>query len=162
MFSGDRSGEWLFRAMHKSGFANQPNSDHLKDGLELIDSAITNICRCAPPDNKPKPDELKNCRPFLVETFELCQPIVVLALGSMAWKATMNMAIDTGWYQPPRPRPKFGHGQQIQLSPGRWMIGSYHPSQQNTFTGRLTRPMFDSVFQAAKRLIKKSRKSRGS
>lgn len=155
MFTGDRSGQWLFKALHKSGFANQPTYEKRNDGLELIDAAITNICRCAPPDNKPKPKELKNCQPYFVETLRLCDPIVIMALGSLAWNATIRELIEFGWMERPKRRPKFGHGELVGLLEGRWLIGSYHPSQQNTFTGRLTEPMFNSVFRKTKKLIGK-------
>ena len=156
MFTGDRSGEWLFHAMHESGFANQSESHSRSDGLELINAAITNICRCAPPDNKPNRNELNNCQPYFSRTLELCNPIVVLALGSLAWKATIGLLVEHDWLEKPKPIPKFTHGGSVKLKDGRWLIGSYHPSQQNTFTGRLTKPMLDSVFRKSKRLIKNS------
>jgi uracil-DNA glycosylase len=158
MFTGDRSGDWLYRAMNRFKFANQPDSNAKDDGLELIDSAVTNICRCAPPDNKPKRNELDNCQPYFVETLELCDPIVILALGSLAWNATIPLVIDAGWLEQPKRRPKFSHGASVKLNDGRWLLGSYHPSQQNTFTGRLTDPMFNAVFRKARRLIEKYRK----
>lgn len=157
MFTGDRSGDWLFRSLHRAGFANQAQSDSRHDGLKLIDSAVTNICRCAPPDNKPGKDELENCQPFFEETLEICDPIVVLALGSLAWKATIPEIVGRGWLDQPRKRPKFSHGKAVKLNNGRWLLASFHPSQQNTFTGRLTEPMFDAVFQTAKKLIKRQR-----
>ncbi|MDG1873322.1 MAG: uracil-DNA glycosylase [Mariniblastus sp.] len=156
MFTGDRSGEWLYRTMYKFGFSNQPNSDSRTDGLELIDAAITNICRCAPPDNKPDKTELSNCRPYFSETLGLADPIVMMALGALAWNATIAAAVDVNWLEAPKRRPKFAHGERLKLKDGRWLIGSYHPSQQNTFTGRLTQRMFDSVFRTSKRLIEKS------
>ena len=155
MFTGDRSGDWLFRAMHKFGFANQAHSQDRRDGLELIDAAITNICRCAPPDNKPKSEELENCRPYFVETLAVCDPVVILALGGLAWNATIKLIVESGWLEPPRKRPKFGHGQAVKLNQDRWLLGSYHPSQQNTFTGRLTEPMLDAVFRKSKKLIER-------
>ena len=160
MFTGDRSGEWLYRALHKFGFANQAHSEDRKDGLELIDAAVTNICRCAPPDNKPTKEELENCRPFLKRTFELTDPIVILALGSLAWNATIPMIVEAGWLDQPKRRPKFSHGESLKLKSGRWLLGSYHPSQQNTFTGRLTEPMFNSVFRKSKKLIEKNKQER--
>lgn len=155
MFTGDRSGEWLYRAMHRAGFANQGYSDSRKDGLELINAAVTNICRCAPPDNKPSKEELANCRPFFDKTLKLCDPIVILALGGLAWRATIPLVVENQWLEQPRKIPKFGHGESVELIGGRWLLGSYHPSQQNTFTGRLTEPMFDTVFCQCKKLIKK-------
>ncbi|MFK7768846.1 MAG: uracil-DNA glycosylase [Mariniblastus sp.] len=157
MFTGDRSGEWLYRAMHKFGFANQAESSSRSDGLELIDAAITNICRCAPPDNKPNREELNHCQPYFSRTLELCDPIVVLALGSLAWRGTIDLLVQHDWLDAPKPIPKFAHGGSVKLKNHRWLIGSYHPSQQNTFTGRLTKPMFDSVFRKSKKLIQTAR-----
>ena len=156
MFTGDRSGDWLYRAMHKFGFANQPDSTSRDDGLELINAAITNICRCAPPDNKPNKGELLNCQPYFSRTLMHCNPVVILSLGSLAWRATIKLLVEHEWMDAPKPIPKFAHGASVKLNEGRWLLGSYHPSQQNTFTGRLTQPMFDSVFRKSKSLIKKS------
>lgn len=165
MFTGDRSGEWLYRAMHRAGFANQATSELAHDGLKLINSAVTNICRCAPPDNKPTSDELRQCRDYLMATLQLSRPKVLLALGGLAWNAIVKIAKELGWLDPGKRRPKFGHGEIVELTikkspkdksedakftiPRRstiWMIGSYHPSQQNTFTGRLTEAMLDNIF----------------
>ena len=157
MFTGDRSGQWLFKAMHRAGFASQAVSESRKDGLELIDSAITNICRCAPPGNKPERQELENCQPFFQQTLELSDPIVILALGSLAWKATIEQLIELGFYDRPKKRPPFAHGESVKLKSNRWLLGSYHVSQQNTFTGRLTEPMLNSVFSTAKKRIKQFR-----
>lgn len=151
MFTGDRSGEWLYRALHKAGFANQPTADNANDGLRLIDCAITAVCHCAPPDNKPLPAEIANCRPWLIETIDLVQPRVLLALGQIAWKAALDEARRREWQS--GKLPKFGHAAEVALAGGRWLLGSYHPSQQNTFTGKLTEPMLDAVFTAARRLI---------
>jgi uracil-DNA glycosylase family 4 len=151
MFTGDRSGEWLYRALHKTGFANQPTAEHADDGLRLIDCAITAVCHCAPPDNKPLPAEIANCRPWLVETIDLVQPRVLLALGQIAWKASLDEARRREWHS--GKLPKFGHAAKVELAGGRWLLGSYHPSQQNTFTGKLTEPMLDAVFTAARRLL---------
>lgn len=150
VFTGDRSGDWLFRALHKAGFANQPTATHRDDGLELIDCAITAACHCAPPGNKPLPEELAQCRGFLDDTFELVQPKVVLALGQIGWTAVLKYYRDHGELQS---NPKFGHGVKYELSSGAWLLASFHPSQQNTFTGKLTEPMFDAVFAEARRLI---------
>jgi uracil-DNA glycosylase family 4 len=151
MFTGDKSGEWLYRALHKAGFANQPESTRRDDGLQLVDCAITAICHCAPPDNKPSPDEIAHCRDWLNATFDLIQPQVLLALGQIAWKGTLDAARERGWQV--GKAPAFGHGVVCPLAEGRWLVGSYHPSQQNTFTGRLTEPMFDAVFASARRLV---------
>ena len=151
MFTGDRSGEWLYRALCKAGFANQASSVNAQDGLQLIDCAITAVCHCAPPDNKPLPAEIANCRPWLIETIDLVQPRVLLALGQIAWKAVLAEARRRGWHT--GRVPKFGHGSSADLADGRWLLGSYHPSQQNTFTGKLTEPMLDAVFTTAQRLL---------
>jgi uracil-DNA glycosylase family 4 len=155
MFTGDRSGDWLYRALHRAGFANQKVSTDCNDGLKLINCAITNICRCAPPDNKPARDELENCSPYFTQTIELCQPRVIVALGGLAWKATLSQLFAMSWSEPIRPLPKFSHGSSVRLKNQRWLIGSYHPSQQNTFTGRLTEPMLDQIFRKSKKLIAK-------
>jgi uracil-DNA glycosylase family 4 len=144
MFTGDRSGEWLYRALFKAGFANQPHSTSAGDGLELVDCAITAVCHCAPPDNKPTIEEMANCRPWLAETIDLVQPRVIVALGQIAWKAALSEARRRTWHS--GRLPKFAHGAQTALAEGRWLVGSYHPSQQNTFTGKLTEPMLDAVF----------------
>ncbi len=152
MFTGDRSGDWLYRALFRAGFANQPESTTRQDGLKLLNCVITNICRCAPPDNRPLGEEIEACRPFLQETLELCRPKVIVALGGLAWNATIKLLIECEQIEPIKPRPKFGHGVAIQLADKKWLLGSYHPSQQNTFTGRLTEPMLDEVFSKAKQL----------
>jgi uracil-DNA glycosylase len=151
MFTGDKSGEWLYRALHKAGFANQAASQHADDGLQLIDCAITAACHCAPPGNKPLPEEIANCRPFLSRTIELAQPRVLLALGQIAWRAALDETRRLGWHS--GKLPKFGHLAKAPLADNRWLLGSYHPSQQNTFTGKLTEPMFDAVFAEARWLL---------
>lgn len=148
MFTGDRSGDWLYRALHKSGFANQPHAISKDDSLRLIDCAITATCHCAPPDNKPTPEEMRNCREWLTLTIDITRPKVLLALGQIGWKAILNEAKSRNWIS--GPKPKFAHGNCVPLADGRWLIASYHPSQQNTFTGKLTEEMFDAVFQAAR------------
>lgn len=151
LFTGDRSGEWLYRALHKAGFANQPTSAHRDDGLALIDCAITAVCHCAPPDNKPLPGEIAHCRGWLEQTIDLVKPRVFLALGQIAWRAVAVECRNRGWLV--GPLPKFAHGALSPITDGRWLLASYHPSQQNTFTGKLTEPMIDAVFAEAHRLV---------
>lgn len=154
VFTGDKSGDWLFRAMHKAGFANQPHSIDNNDGLTLIDSYIAPIIHCAPPANKPLPEEIKNCRPYLLKELELLTELkVVIALGKIAFDNILS-AINTVYPQQTKsPKPQFGHGLQYELPSGITLIASYHPSQQNTFTGKLTEPMLDAVFIEAQRII---------
>ena len=152
MFTGDRSGDWLYRALHDAGFANQPASTHRHDGLRLRDLYITAALRCAPPDNKPTPAELARCQPFLLEELRRLERVaVVVALGKIGWDAYLRArrALDAAV---PRPLPRFGHGAEAAMPDGIVLLGSFHPSQQNTFTGRLTRPMLDGVFARARRL----------
>jgi uracil-DNA glycosylase family 4 len=153
MFSGDRSGEWLYRALHRAGFANQALAVSRDDGLRLQDCVITAVCHCAPPTNKPTRQELQNCQPWLAQTFDLVPARIFLALGQIAWKETWAEIESRGWNTVRR--PKFGHGQTQPLTENRWLIASYHPSQQNTFTGRLTEPMLDDVFRTANQLLKR-------
>jgi uracil-DNA glycosylase family 4 len=155
VFTGDRSGDWLYRALHKSGFANQPTSVHQNDGLRLIDCFITATVKCAPPDNKPTPAEITKCLPYLeweVENLKSAQ--VYLALGKLAFDQTWNILKSKG--HAIGPRPSFAHGKAVQLKSGYCLLASYHPSQQNTFTGKLTEPMFDAVFTKARELLKPS------
>jgi uracil-DNA glycosylase family 4 len=151
MFTGDRSGDWLYRALHDAGFANQPNSTDRNDGLTLIGCAITAACHCAPPDNKPTPDELAACRTYLLRTIDLLPVRVFLALGQIGWRAVIDAARHHGWWN--GPLPKFGHNAVVTLAGNRRLVGSYHPSQQNTFTGRLTREMLADVFETARSLL---------
>src|SRR5262245_41203039 len=151
MFTGDHSGEWLYRALHKAGFASQPTSESREDRLRLRNCAVTAACHCAPPDNKPTPDEIDACARWLVATVDLLPVQVFVALGQIAWHSVVDYARSVHWWD--GPRPKFGHGARVELNGGRSLIGSYHPSQQNTFTGRLTKPMFDTVFAEARRLL---------
>ena len=151
MFTGDRSGDWLFRAMYKAGFANQPIATSRDDGLELSDCVITAVCHCAPPHNRPTPDEMEHCRRWLTATIDLVQPRVLLALGQIAWRAVLDQARQRAWHA--GRGAAFRHGATLPLSEGRWAIASYHPSQQNTFTGKLTEAMFDDVFRRAKMLL---------
>ncbi|MFN9878221.1 MAG: uracil-DNA glycosylase [Planctomycetota bacterium] len=154
MFTGDRSGEWLFRALHRAGFANQATWETRDDGMVLRDCVITNICHCAPPDNRPSPEELGNCRPFLLRTLELANPRVLLCLGQLAWTAIWRFAVEQNLHS--GARPAFGHGARVELPGPRWVLGSYHPSQQNTFTGRLTESMLDDVVGTARKLVERS------
>lgn len=152
MFTGDRSGDWLYRALHKAGFANQPEAVSSDDGLELINCAITATCHCAPPANKPTREEIENCHPWLEQTVDMLPVKVFLALGQIGWKAVLDFKKRQD--RLPGKRPAFGHGTAYQFPDGHWLVGSYHPSQQNTFTGRLTEPMFDDVFKLVKSKLK--------
>ena len=153
-FTGDRSGEWLYRALHRAGFANQPTSTSADDGLQLLGAYIAAVVRCAPPDNKPLPQERDNCLEYLVREIRLLDRVsVVVALGSFAWDGFLRAAAALG--HATRPKPRFGHGARAEVGP--WtLIGSYHPSQQNTFTGKLTEPMLDGIFSEARRLSRSS------
>jgi len=151
MFTGDRSGDWLFRALHKAGFANQSEATGRDDGLKLLDCAVTNACHCAPPDNKPTRDEIHNCGDWFQQTVDLLPIRVFLGLGQIGWRSVIDLARENEWYT--GKLPKFSHGAEVELSGGRVLLGSFHPSQQNTFTGRLTESMFDAVFSRARRLL---------
>jgi uracil-DNA glycosylase family 4 len=151
MFTGDRSGDWLYAALHRAGYANQPKAVRLGDGLRLHDAYLAAVVRCAPPANRPTPAERDNCLPYLVRELDLlgrCRTIV--ALGGFAWDGALRALRELG-AEIPRPRPGFGHGAEAEI--GDWtLLGCYHPSQQNTFTGRLTEPMLDGVFNRAREL----------
>jgi uracil-DNA glycosylase len=150
MFTGDRSGDWLYGALHSAGFARLPYSNHRKDGQKLDSCYITAAVRCAPPGNKPNLTEFKRCRPYLVEELKLFTRVrVVIALGKIAFDAFLTAYQENGGTIP-KPRPRFGHGASIMLPDGIQLICSYHPSQQNTFTGKLTKPMFQNIFELAK------------
>jgi uracil-DNA glycosylase family 4 len=153
MFTGDRSGDWVFGTLHKFGFASSPDSQHRNDGLALKDAYITAALHCAPPANKPLREEMSNCRPYLLKELEfLTQVQVVVALGKIAFDTYLGTYPARG-LELPSPRPSFGHNLEYALSPGVVLIGSYHPSQQNTQTGRLTKEMFDAVFRKARELL---------
>ena len=145
VFTGDRSGDWLYRAMHRAEFANQPTSVHAGDGLLLNNAWVTAAVKCAPPGNSPTPDERETCKPFLQREFAaLNNAHVLVCLGAFAYQAAAE-------FLGIRPRPKFGHG--VEVEHGHWtVLCSFHPSQQNTFTGKLTEPMFDAIFSRAREL----------
>ena len=156
VFTGDRSGDWLYEALHHFGFANQATSQHTDDGLALRDCYIGATVRCAPPDNKPTPEEFEQCRPYVREELRLLRKMrVVVALGKIAFDHYLKACREEGR---PRPDPPaaFGHGKIYRLPWNVMLIGSYHPSQQNTFTGKLTRPMFHSVFRMAREAIEQA------
>jgi uracil-DNA glycosylase family 4 len=145
MFTGDRSGDWLYGALYRAGYANQPSSTHARDGLALTGAYVTNIVRCAPPDNKPSPKERDRCMAFFRRELALLTEVrAILALGAFAWDGVLRAL------PAQKPRPKFGHGARAQIG-AYTLLGSYHVSQQNTFTGRLTEPMLDAVFASAQR-----------
>ncbi len=154
MFTGDRSGDFLFAALHRTGFASQITSTAIDDGLTLTNVRVTSPVRCAPPANKPTPTERRTCAPYLARELELLATTVQVAvvLGGFGWQALLATLGEQGW-QVPRPRPVFGHGQEILLThdDGRTLtlLGCFHVSQQNTFTGRLTEPMLDAVLRRA-------------
>jgi uracil-DNA glycosylase family 4 len=155
VFTGDRSGDWLFAALHRAGFANQPTSTHLDDGLVLRDTWVTASVKCAPPDNKPLPEERDACFPFAVaELAALPQLRALVCLGKFAWDNALRLLRQAG-QELPTPLPRFGHAAQARLPGGLTLIGSYHPSQQNTFTGRLTEPMLDEVFALARAALER-------
>jgi len=145
VFTGDRSGDWLFASMHRAGFANQPTSVSAGDGLRLDGAFVAAAVRCAPPANKPLPAERDNCLPYAAEELELLRPAVIVCLGAFAWDAACRLLSV-------RPRPRFGHGAEHCVEGGPVLLATYHPSQQNTFTGKLTEPMLDAVFARAREL----------
>jgi uracil-DNA glycosylase family 4 len=152
MFTGDRSGDWLYRAMFRAGFANQPTSSATGDGLALSGAWVTAPVRCAPPANKPSVAERDNCRPWFDAELALIDAEVFVVLGAFAYRALWRHLADRGM-SVPRPRPVFAHGLEVPIGDGPVIIASYHPSQQNTFTGRLTEDMLDAVFRRAAELV---------
>ncbi|WP_139977938.1 uracil-DNA glycosylase [Nocardioides litoris] len=157
MFTGDRSGDWLFASMHRVGLANQPTATSRDDGLELRATRIVSAVRCAPPDNKPTTQEKERCSHWLDAELRLLAPSVevLVALGSIGWDAALAACRRAGW-EVPRPKPRFGHGASATLVAPHGevlLLGSYHPSQQNTFTGRLTEDMLDAVLGRAAALV---------
>jgi len=148
VFTGDRSGDWLYRALYRAGYANQPKSEHRDDGLRLIRAYVTASVRCAPPGNRPTIGERDNCLPYLQRELELLKDVrVIVPLGAFAY-SVLSRVVGL------RPRPRFGHGVEAGLPDGRVVICSYHPSQQNTFTARLSEEMFDAVFRRARQLAR--------
>jgi uracil-DNA glycosylase family 4 len=151
MFTGDRSGDWLYRALYRAGFANQPEAVDRTDGLELSDVLVTAVVRCAPPANKPEPSERDACGYWLDLEFDVMKHVsVVVTLGGFAYAQTLRILADRG-APVPRPRPRFGHGAEVELGTVT-VLASYHPSQQNTFTGKLTEPMFDAIWSRAREI----------
>jgi uracil-DNA glycosylase family 4 len=151
VFTGDRSGDWLFAALHRAGLANRPESVRAGDGLSLRDAYVAAAVRCAPPQNKPTTDERDRCQPFLERELALLARLrVVVVLGAFAYEAAWRVLTALGC-ELPRPRPRFAHGLEVVTS-GVTIVGCYHPSQQNTFTGRLTEPMLDAVLARARAL----------
>lgn len=157
IFTGDRSGDWLYGALYDCGFANQARSEHRNDGLELTGCYITAAVRCAPPGNKPLPVEFTNCRPYLVQELKWFGGLrVVVALGKIAFDSFLTAYRQSGGVIP-GPRPHFGHGQSVLLPSGVTLMASYHPSQQNTFTGKLTRQMLGDVFNKAREICEEQK-----
>jgi uracil-DNA glycosylase len=151
IFTGDRSGDWLFGSLHRTGYANQPTSINRDDGLRLRDCYVAAGVRCAPPANKPTTEERDTCLPYLVRELELLDRVgVIVALGAFAWGAALRVLRALG-HAIPRPRPKFGHGVEVEVGPFT-LLGCYHVSQQNTFTGVLTEEMLDGIFARARAL----------
>ncbi|PVU82827.1 uracil-DNA glycosylase [Cellulomonas sp. WB94] len=155
MFTGDRSGDFLFAAMHRTGLASRPTSVSAGDGLTLTGIRVTAPVRCAPPDNAPTPTERRTCGPWLARELELVAPDVAVVLGAFGWQALLTTLAEQGW-DVPRPRPRFTHGAEVRLAgpAGRvlTLLGCFHVSQQNTFTGRLTEPMLDAVLLRAREI----------
>ena len=151
IFTGDRSGDWLFAALHRAGLATKPTSTSAGDGQRLLDTRMLAAVRCAPPANKPTPEERDACAPWFVSELRYLRPTmrVVVVLGGFAWASLWPALIEIGYSMPAR-RAAFGHLREVMLPEGLLVLGSYHPSQQNTFTGRLTEPMLDAVFTRAK------------
>ena len=152
IFTGDRSGDWLFGSLHRTGFASQPTSRHRGDGLRLRDAYLAAAVRCAPPANRPLPDERERCLSYAQEELRLLPSVrVLVALGGFAWDAALRL-VAAVVEPPPRPRPRFAHGAEHRFGGGLVLLGTYHPSQQNTFTRKLTEPMLDAVFLRAREL----------
>ena len=151
IFTGDRSGDWLFAALHRAGLANQPTSESADDGLRLDGAYVTAVNRCPPPGNRPTTEERDNCLPYLVRELRLlARARVLVPLGAYAWAGSLLALAGVG-AELPRPRPRFGHGAEVEVGPYA-LLGCFHPSQQNTFTGKLTESMMDAVFARAREL----------
>jgi uracil-DNA glycosylase family 4 len=151
IFTGDRSGDFLYAGLHRAGLANQPTSVGRDDGLRLSDAWVTAVNRCAPPSNKPTPGERDNCLPYLVRELHLLRSArVLVTLGAYAWDGALRALRERG-LEIPKPKPRFGHGAELELG-DYTLLGCFHVSQQNTFTGKLTEPMLDAVFARAKQL----------
>ena len=151
VFTGDRSGDWLFAALHRTGYANRPRSEHRDDGLRLTDAWVTAVNRCPPPANKPTPGERDNCLPYLARELELMTGLAaIVALGAYAWDGALR-ALRARGHATPRPRPRFAHGAEVEIGPYA-LLGCFHPSQQNTFTGRLAPGMMEQVLERAREL----------
>jgi uracil-DNA glycosylase family 4 len=151
IFTGDRSGDWLFASLHRTGFANQPTSERAGDGLRLNGAYVTAVVRCAPPGNRPTTEERDTCLPYLARELRLLSEArVLVALGSFAWDGAL-LALRANGIAVPRPKPRFGHGAEAEIGPY-VLLGCFHPSQQNTFTGKLTQQMIDEVFTRARAL----------
>lgn len=148
-FTGDASGDFFYPALYRAGFASQPESVSRDDGLRLTNLYTAPVCRCAPPDNKPLPSEIDNCRPYLRREFEMIQPKIFVALGRIAFEGILDL------YDLPKSAFAFGHNAVHQLPDGKYLVCSYHPSRQNTQTGRLTPEIFDEVWQTVRSLLKK-------
>ncbi len=154
MFTGDRSGDWLYRGLHKAGFALRAESISREDGQKLIDCYITATCRCAPPLNKLLPAEIRKCRPYLHRELQLLKNLnVVIGLGKIGFESAFQSFRELGWTDLGK-KPAFQHGTAVKLNGKVTLLGSFHPSQQNTFTGRLTESMFDAIFDMASKLLK--------
>jgi len=153
VFTGDESANWLYRALHKNGFANQPNSTHRGDGLKLNDCYITAVCHCAPPQNKLLLKEIHNCRPFMLREIQLLKNLrIIVGLGKVGFDASFDCLRKLG-RTALKARPKFGHGVSYRINDSLTLVGCYHPSQQNTFTGKLTERMLDNVFRSAQKTL---------
>ena len=158
IFTGDRSGDWLYAALHRAGLANQATSERLDDGLRLHDAYVTAVNRCPPPGNRPTPAERDNCLPYLAEELRLLgRARALVALGSFAWDGALRALRQLG-HETPRPKPRFGHGAEAPIGPYA-LLGCYHPSQQNTFTGTLTEAMLDEAFARARELVEGARRT---